>query len=548
MAMIFTSGNTRDALMSANKDYAGRSVWNQAFGNIGNSYGINANNLDTQYGQALNSAYVSSYQTKNQVYGSNLAQGYKQLALEEADLAMQSAFDSYRSNYLAQKSELEETASKAVGEYNSLLNTQSENQAAYANHAFNYLTYLYENNADAFNNPALGRYAIYKDGEVAGVKSIDELQQGMFNPDGSLTEAGVDYLNMIQNYGASGAMGQYTFTNYLMEKDPELLQWLSSSDRYSYGKTNRDTFNDITGTNSNEYKFDIANMTTEQKQAYYSRYEAVNREMMNKYNSGEYDLEYQKTSLANLIAYAKSLGVYNDVKDYIDKATNNMSTYEEKYDGNEEWAVSGAINDYQELYNAIAEKSGQSNSMFLDAQRTVSRAANEDLFETQYNELQSSGLTGEGYAIKANDALRNYGSFSDFEFGSGGSTFGGSSLTVKYNVGGNNSEDISIGWVPENEIVGNTSMFKVLHEDGAYAIGRIGTTPVIRYDGRYYKVGARYDTLDNNAFILYLSTFKTKGDQNFNVSPTLKVSDQEADRRAKQIVMDIWTNSAKPSN
>jgi hypothetical protein len=524
MAMIFTSGNTRDALMSANKDYAGRSVWNQAFGNIGNSYGINANNLDTQYGQALNSAYMSSFQTKNQVYGSNLAQGYKQLALEEVDLAMQSAFDSYTSNYLAQKSELEESTAKAVGEYNTLLNTQAENQAAYANHAFNYLSYLYENNKDAFNSPALGRYAVYEDGEIVGVKSIDELQQGMFNTDGTLNEAGIDYINMVQNYGASGNMGQYTFTNYLMEKDPELLGWLSSADKHSYGKTNLNSFNDVAGTNSEEYKFDTANMTTEQKQAYYDRHNKINTEMINKYQNEEYDLDYQNTELWNLISYAKSLGIYDDVKDYIDKATNNMSTYKEKYDGNEEWAVSGAINDYQELYNAIAEKSGQSNSMFSDVQRTVDRAANEDLFETQYNELQSSGLTGDAYISKGRQILNNYGSIdvSKSEAPTVKGNLSEGQICVDYTTSNAGDESIDLLYDKSNKLdgagfielknwsidTGLGSSIKGMPDNYSLSIGRIGSKAVVKVDGKYYEIKNQHDTLDNYAFMLYLRTFK----------------------------------------
>ena len=491
--------------MSVNRDYLGRNTWNQAFGRIGDSYTAGKNSLDYNYGQAVSDAYRSSSYAKSQIAGSDLGQGYKQLAMSEADAAMQNAFDSYRSNYLSQMSQLEEGTAKAVGEYNTLLNTQAENQAAYANHAFNYLSYLYENNKDAFSNSAaLGRYAVYEDGEIVGVKSIDELQAGMFNPDGTLNEAGIDYINMVQNYGASGNTGQYTFTNYLMEKDPKLLGWLSSPDKYSYGKTNLNSFNDVAGTNSEEYKFDTANLTTEQKQVYYDRYSKVNTEMTAKYESGEYDLDYQKTELQNLIAYAKSLGIYDQVKDYIDRATSNMSTYEEKYDGNEEWAISGAINDYQELYNAIAEKSGQSNYMFLDTQRTVDRAANNDLFETQYNELQSSDLKGIEYHNKATEILKNYGTFSDFDIGR--ATTG--SIMLDYNTSAAGNESVILTYNDDVTYTEQTvGTFVPLIDADGYRIGRVGTTPMIEIDRTFYKLNLKYETTDNKAFWLYLQTF-----------------------------------------
>ena len=528
MPMIFTADSVRDQLREVNKDYYGRNTWNQAFGQVDYQKQVGEESLLSSYNDSMVNAYLTAMNNKQSIYGSNLGQGYKRLLSEEADLAMQSAFDSYRANYLSQKSTLEENASKAIGQYNSLLNTQSENHAAYANHAFNYLAYLYEKNRDAFTNPALGRYATYEDGVITGIKSIDELQQGMFNADGSLTDAGLDYFNMIQNYGVSGAMGQYTFTNYLMEKDPKLLQWLNSADSYSSGKTNLDTFNEVAGTNNEEYKFNFANMTDEQKQAYYAKYSGVNTEMTRKYDEGEYDLEYQKAELENLVSYAKSLGIYNEIEEQVKKANKNMSTYEEKYEDNEEWAVSSAINDYQDLYNTIVEKSAQSDYAFTNTQRTVNREANYDLFETEYNELQSSGLTGEDYAKKGREILNNYGTFSiddsneSVDFGSKGAT--APTFTLTYETSNAGSEDISLSYDTEKEITANTEKFVAAKEWNSrptagggrigsrekidVAVGRIGTVPVIRYNGKYYRLSNVNDTADNNAFMLYLSSFE----------------------------------------
>lgn len=529
MPMIFTADSVRDQLREVNKDYYGRNTWNQAFGQVDHRKQVGEESLLSSYNDEMVNAYLTAMNNKQSIYGSNLGQGYKQLASEEANLAMQSAFDSYRSNYLSQKSALEENASKAIGQYNSLLNTQSENHAAYANYAFSYLAYLYEKNRDAFTNPALGRYATYEDGEITGVKSIDELQQGMFNADGSLTDVGLDYFNMIQNYGVSGAMGQYTFTNYLMEKDPKLLQWLNSADSYSSGKTNLDTFNEVAGTNNEEYKFNFANMTNEQRRAYYDKYSGVNTEMTRKYEAGEYDLEYQKAELENLVSYAKSLGIYNEIEEKIKQANKNMSRYEEKYEDDEEWAVSGAINDYQDLYNSIVEKSAQSDYAFTDTQRTVNREANYDLVDQEITSLyDSKDLTKDQFMSKARSILKDYGTFSiddsneSVDFDSKGAT--APTFTLTYETSNAGSEDISLSYDTEKEITANTEKFVAAKEWNSrstagggrigsrekidVAVGRIGTVPVIRYNGKYYRLSNVNDTADNRAFMLYLSSFE----------------------------------------
>jgi hypothetical protein len=76
MPMLFTASSVRPQVMEANKDYMGRNVWRQAFGDISMGNQQATTQLSQEYGNAMNQAYLSSMANENAIRASNLGQGY----------------------------------------------------------------------------------------------------------------------------------------------------------------------------------------------------------------------------------------------------------------------------------------------------------------------------------------------------------------------------------------------------------------------------------------------------------------------------------------
>lgn len=517
--MIFTADSVRDQLREVNKDYYGRNTWNQAFGQVDLQKQVAEESLLDSYNENMVNAYLTAMNNKQSIYGSNLGQGYKNLAADESDMALNQAFESYRQNFAQSQSELEATAQTAIGNINSALNNQSANVANLANRAFEWLPYLYKNNEELFsNNALLGRFATRDEsGRVNGVMSLPEMQSAMFNEDGSLNEAGVEFMNMVTKYGGNGELGDNTFTQFLYEEDKELLNWLSSADPYSPGKTNMDTFNAILGIGDGAYEFDPSTLTDDQAAGISNQYSITRNELIanrDKALEGDIDLNTylanQEASTKQLAAMAKSLGIYDQVKDVLDSALSNLDTYKTKGEDEEEWAITQSMADYDELYNAVMSKV---NSKFTPVEVT-GRTANYDLVDEQITDLyKNKDLTEDQFSRDARKILKSYGTFdlNDDELDKAViNPYGASSITLSYETSNAGTEDVQLNFVLKQPVDGTGfKSLKSLNYDGdSFEIGRIGNKGIVKYKGEYYEINNAFDTADNRAFMLYLRSFE----------------------------------------
>lgn len=376
MPMIFTAESVKPQLMEANKDYLGRNTWNQMFSEVALDTGLAKSSLNNQYGNAINEAYIASLANKNAIQSSNLGQGYKKMALNENERALDDAFESYKINYLNSKNEIDATEADAVNQINSAIDSQATNVAAYANAAFDYLPWLYKQDESLFNdNVALQRFLDYNVDEAGkkSVKGLKDIRSMMFNEDGSLNELGIDYMNMVQGLGATGNLPAGTsFTDFMMQDkaNKQLLEWLNSADPYSAGKSNMDTFNEIVGSHGNAYQLTKQSFDDSQWSNVKSDYESTHETLLSEYEAGhksEKDavsfMNKQSEATNKLISLAEQLGVIDDeaVKVALDKAKKGLSTYSDAVVNpgkgnnrkNREWATSNALADYEELYDAV---------------------------------------------------------------------------------------------------------------------------------------------------------------------------------------------------
>lgn len=529
MPMIFTADSIKEELRSANKDYLGRNAWNQAFSQVGLQEQLATDYLSTSYDQSLKDAYASALQNRQSIYGGNLGQGFRQMALSENEAALQQAYQSYRQNFLQGKSEVQNTSRQSVSQLNASLAQDAGNMAKMANYVFEYLPYLYKNNEELFSsNALLGRFAQRdENGIITGVKGLSELQKGMFDDTGALNESGIDFVNFITKYGANGELGNNTFSQYLYDKDPALLEWMNSGDRFGSGKTNMSLFNEILGVDSGKYVFDKSSLTEDQIAGIANQYNTTYNNLVTSKDSaleGDTDFDTfmasQSAATKELINFAKSTGKYDKIKDEVDRLEARLKTYAEKGIDEEEWAITNAFADYQELYNKVM---GDINSKFT-AVDVVDREANYDLVDEEIKSLYSNtGLTEDQFMSKARDVLKDYGTFDIDSEGHlkmiGGGSAGRLAFNISYETSNAGSEDVDIGYDPSKEISGK-GFVSLSQWNGSYsgagsstrptgevAIGRIGNKPVIKVNGKYYYAESEYDTADNRAFMLYLSSF-----------------------------------------
>ena len=533
MPMTVTKEMVKPLLIDSNRDYMGRSTWQQAFGDVQLQADRAKQQVTGSYDNALADAYISSLQQGQQLLASSLGTGFKEAALKANERTLEDAFESYKANYLSQMQEIDTSAAQATSQIRQALDAQASNVAKYTGYAFDYLPYLYEKDQSLFEkDPALARFVNRdENGAITGLKSIDELQEGMFNKDGSMTEAGIDFLNMVQNYGRTGNLGQNTFTQFLSEKDKGLLEWLSSADPYSAGKTNRDTFNDIAGTNSNPYGLTLDKLSKDNLAHFQTSYNATHDSLVETYKSGHKSLEdattfieKQDTATKELIEFAKRIGVASDseLSKLISDAEKNMIKYKDTIENdttgtnrkNREWATSNALADYENLYAKVMELTGGS-AFEQNTERSTYRQVERYAGDEKYNDVLVKHISIRDDTDLYNEPAVVMGK---------NNTHG--SMTVYYTQSGKGKESVAFGWDPNKPIANQgfksvktferrtdsvdeknravTSSGKTKYEIGVLTNGEIA----IKYNGKIYK--ATYsNTSDNAAFIDYLKVMSS---------------------------------------
>ena len=431
MGMVFTASSVRPQLIEANRDYTGRSVWNQAFGDIGRSTDIAQQNLNISYEQSLADAYVASMQQEQQIKRSNLAEGYKNVALAENEQALNDAFESYKINYLSSKQEINQEASAAYSELNELLNKQAQNLADYGNAHYDYLSWLYAKDDSIFQNDVNFKKYMNED----RLRSIDELSATLYDIDpitgvGTLNQRGVDFFKQIENAGLTLGAGK-SFSDFLRSstQGQKLYEWALESDPYGMGERNVDLFKRLTD-GAGQYTAGKASFTEKE-------WSTVSKDIVNKMSDWNKRLDEEggkkknATAIANelfgstdeegnvsvgaideLRSLAEQLGLENELDSTLEGGwsgfQSRMNSYKTRVDdpsgkgtnkSNREWAVNEAIREYQTLYNAIQKLLGQKEGT-LRGSLADPRADDSNVYSNEY-------MTRDGTKIKTSSEAEN---------------------------------------------------------------------------------------------------------------------------------------------
>ena len=354
MARILTMDNVKEQLKKYNTDYEGRRTWSQLYGSIDLSAQQALEQSKYDYSSAINDAYIAANKEKSLIASSTLGQGYKQEALADIDFSLNEAFNTYRTNYLSQVSQIESNAAQAASGIDALLEKQAENVKLYQEMPYQYLSNLYERayGSDQYEadkklsslfegNANWSKYVV--NDEVNGGKRLlteEELYDSLYDSAGNLTIKGADFYDQMLNelgtlYGES-----YGFYSWLANENKDLYEWSQSYNPYSYGpdmlgnNVNASSIKTMFGLASNDetYKFAerLGGMNEGELTAMMDKYVQSVTDLYNKVNDTSGRKSRNITGEVNNMVsevklFAEQLGIEDDLEKEMGMTFDDMS-------------------------------------------------------------------------------------------------------------------------------------------------------------------------------------------------------------------------------
>ena len=287
---VFTTEEIKKQLAQFNKNYEGRKTWQNLYGGIDLARQQQLGNLSQDYSKSISDAYASSFGNKLAVNSSNLGQGYKDAAIAELDLALETAYDTYRNNYLSGISEVEQTAATATSNVDAELTKQAEYTKQFANAPYEYLQWLFEeyskgeDDSNIFLTDDLWkRYTTVDADNTVVLKPWEELVNvgayeeftddfgnvqkewtGLFDADNNLTIKGVEFYDQMLNYFDSTHPEKgLGFGKWLSENNEDLFNWSTSYNPYNYTEA---------GSNLGSFKTLVGMTSTDQQYSFIERF------------------------------------------------------------------------------------------------------------------------------------------------------------------------------------------------------------------------------------------------------------------------------------
>ena len=276
--------------------------------------------VEQQYGEQIGQAYKSAMAQRSNILSSNLGTGYKESMLGDTDQYLTKAYDQYMSKLSQSKQAIASSVGKANEAVTSELEKQAANVLEYNKAAPKYADYYMEwlkNNlseeeySEIVNSADWKNYMTADFGDDAETKArYDELtsleEAGTLSPEqetelkalrasyyrlkseqelttpayveevdpetgetykhwtsivddqGNLTEPGINYYDLLENYAATRQGKGPSWEQYLSETNPELLDWAKTYNPYLAGTKDpfwAGTMRTAHGTMSNDYKY-----------------------------------------------------------------------------------------------------------------------------------------------------------------------------------------------------------------------------------------------------------------------------------------------------
>lgn len=279
---IYTASQAKKELLESNRNYNNRLTWQNAITGV-NAQAMEAQSkLNQQYINASTDAYVQYLQNKNALEGSNVVGVGREQLLQQTELALQDAYNSYAQSLQSGHADISAGQQEQLTNIEDALKQQAQYTADYTNAHIAYLKELwrrYENGENTlFDDPNWAKYKRYivpmtdengnpltdENGNVIydetqpSLLTDDELAAILYDEQG-LTFSGVDFFDQLENEIANYDTG-YSWSDYLQETNPELYDWANSYNPYNYTSegSNAGTMRTMYGMLSDDYTYQYA--------------------------------------------------------------------------------------------------------------------------------------------------------------------------------------------------------------------------------------------------------------------------------------------------
>lgn len=318
---VMTQQDAARFMEENNRDYNNRKTWQSLLSQNANEALAAENQLVNDYSKVTAQAYASYLQNKNAIQNSAYVGAGKQTLLSENELALQDAYKSYRNSLLQGEQEIASAAASGEQSITKAFDEQAQFTADYANAHRGYLEELwqkYQNGENKLfddmrweryitNDPVLdaeGKEQFDEEGnriEERRLKTQEEMAAELYDENGNLTLAGLDYFDQLENSLANE--GGYSWGQYLLDTNEDLYNWSKTYNPYNY------TFE---GTNAGSFRTMVGMAADDNDWSFAERYGGMDEEQI----SGLYNKFYDAANkLADKKAGTETISDYKDLVD-----------------------------------------------------------------------------------------------------------------------------------------------------------------------------------------------------------------------------------------
>lgn len=318
---VMTQQDAARFMEENNRDYNNRKTWQSLLSQNANEALAAENQLVNDYSKVTAQAYAAYLQNKNAIRNSAYVGAGKQTLLSENELALQDAYNSYRNSLLQGEQEIASAAASGEQSITKAFDEQAKYTADYANAHRGYLEELWKKYQNGENklfddmrweryitsDPVLdveGKEQFDEEGnriEERRLKTQEEMAAELYDENGNLTLAGLDYFDQLENSLANE--GGYSWGQYLLDTNEDLYNWSKTYNPYNY------TFE---GTNAGSFRTMVGMAADDNDWSFAERYGGMDEEQI----SGLYNKFYDAANkLADKKAGTETISDYKDLVD-----------------------------------------------------------------------------------------------------------------------------------------------------------------------------------------------------------------------------------------
>ena len=396
---ILPASEMKNVLAEQSRQRSGVKTWENLLGLAGQSYAAQTAAATTDYSQAIGEAYAANLRNKDTIAAAGLSKGTSDMLYDLNRDELESAYNTYLSNYGKALDAASENYQKQASAIDTALTGEAENASKIYNAAYEYLKNELANagmvetvSAPTPQNklatakqttPYLSnKGADWLYDKEGTIRSFSDLLSDMTNADGSLTDRGRQFFDLVFNamptgYDVDGTAAR-SFDQYLSDTDTALRDWYAGADVYNatVRGTHGATLRQLAG---------IDNTYAYNPQTYLSKEQARQRKA---------DINWLKSTVSPVQKSVQATGakVLTTLKDLQEADTKTFDTASP--------ALALDISKLSESLNTIKNSINEVSS--LESLKSTELAALQDTVRT-VTELQTflSDYTSELGAIKA---------------------------------------------------------------------------------------------------------------------------------------------------